>query len=62
MNISGTVIQKTNKDVLKLTGCLAAIFKFISMTGIYFKYIMCLLLLLTLHVIPGGEKMKKKKS
>lgn len=41
MNISCTVIQKTNKDVLKLTGCLAAIFKFISMTGIYFKYIMC---------------------
>lgn len=41
MNISGTVIQETNQDVLKLTGCLAAIFKFISMTSIYFKYIMC---------------------
>lgn len=41
MNISGTVIQETNQDVLKLTGCLEAIFKFISMTSIYFKYIMC---------------------
>lgn len=41
MNISGTVIQETHQDVLKLTGCLAAIFKFISMTSIYFKYIMC---------------------
>lgn len=41
MNISGTVMQETGRDVLKLTGCLPAIFKFVSMTGIYFKYFMC---------------------
>lgn len=41
MSTAGAVIQEANQDVLKLTACLAAIFKFISTTSIYFRHIMC---------------------
>lgn len=41
LNISGSVMQEIYQDVLKLTARLAAVFKSISMTSIYFKYIMC---------------------
>lgn len=49
--------KQSEQDRLKLTSCLAAIFKFISMTSIYFKIHLVLSRLQQSHVIPGKDNL-----
>lgn len=49
--------KQSEQDRLKLTSCLAAIFKFISMTSIYFKIHHVLSRLQQSHVIPGEDNL-----
>lgn len=49
--------KQSEQDRLKLTSCLAAIFKFISMTSIYFKIHHVLSRLRQTHVIPGKDNL-----